>query len=99
MLKDVTAGQYCIGHDYYRRRGRPIFENYRVRVYSFSVVTLTLISTNGYKFAPRGFDLAISICELESVLSLSERPEPMIRPAIAKDKSMYDHFSSNHLLR
>jgi len=37
-------------------------------------------ATNGYKFSPTNFDTARSICELETFLSLSERPSSSPKP-------------------
>jgi len=42
--------------------------------------------TTGYRFAPGSLQRALSICELESVLSLSERPEPAMRPVMVEDE-------------
>ena len=52
-------------------------KNYNLRTISYALVSLhtsLILRTGGYKFAPKDIDTALGICELESVLSASERP-------------------------
>jgi len=51
-------------------------------------------ATGGYKFAPRTFDSTVSICELETVLCLADRPNVVRYPRVVEASWRFESYKS-----